>query len=85
MTFATTYNLWGIAGMVYALAGAALLCNAVFAIPLGFSSASASADKPLARHDARRLNGQWLDLRIGSVLLVIGFFLQMTGAAGPRQ
>ena len=85
MTFATTYNLWSIAGMVYALAGAALLCNAAFSIPSGFSFAPASADKPLPRHDARRLNGRWLDLRTGSSLLVIGFFLQMTGAVGTAS
>jgi hypothetical protein len=82
MTFATTYNLWNIAGMVYALAGAALLCNAVFSIPAGFSYAAASQVKPLTRHEARRLNGQWLDMRFGSGLLVIGFFLQITGALG---
>ncbi len=85
MTFVTTYNLWSIAGMVYALAGAALFCNAVFSFPSGFSYATASRDKPLARHVARRLNAQWLDMRIGSTLLVIGFFLQLTGALGTAS
>lgn len=75
----TTTNLWAIAGLVYALAGSALLCNAVFfnPAPSGISTSSQS-------HAMRRLGEQWLDMRIGSVLLVAGFFLQATGALGTN-
>jgi len=30
----------------------------------------------------RRLSAQWLDSRVGAALLVVGFFLQVTGTLG---
>jgi hypothetical protein len=77
MSFASNSNLWAVAGMVYALAGAALLCNAVFLNP-----APARAMRGSEIDNLRRLSAQWLDSRIGAALLVTGFFLQATGALG---
>jgi hypothetical protein len=71
-------NLWWVAGFVYALAGALLLCNAVFAGQRPSQQHAGSFDD----YSLRRLGEQWLDARIGAVLMVIGFFLQATGAVG---
>jgi hypothetical protein len=79
MILSTNANLWVVAGIVYALAGAALLCNSVFLSPAPGRSAGAS--DAAAR---RRLTEQWLDARIGAVLVVAGFFLQATGALGSE-
>lgn len=82
MTLASTYNFWSVAGLVYALAGASLICNAVFLIaPPSQRLASPDASK-LDRTTLRRQSQQWLDTRVGAVLLAIGFFLQATGAVG---
>lgn len=71
---ASTANLWAVAGLVYALAGASLLALSVFAAPQPVQVASS--------RDIRRSIEQWLDARIGAVLIVVGFFLQATGAVG---
>jgi hypothetical protein len=78
-TTATTSiaNLWWVAGCVYSLAGSLLLCLVVFQ---GQPPNSHDATPPDA-YRLRRLGEQWLDARIGAVLIVIGFFLQATGAA----
>lgn len=81
MMLASNFNFWAAAGLVYALAGAALFCNASFANPMPFpcpEGSPASAN----RYTLRRLGAQWLDTRVGATLLVIGFFLQLTGAVG---
>jgi len=71
---ASTANLWAVAGLVYALAGASLLALSVFAAPQpAYNTPS---------RDMRRSLEQWLDARIGVALIVIGFFLQMTGSIG---
>jgi hypothetical protein len=81
MTLASNFNFWAVAGLVYALAGAALFCNASFANPVPSPhSRGASADPE--RHALRRLGAQWLDSRVAAALLVVGFFLQLTGAVG---
>jgi hypothetical protein len=77
MIWTSNTNLWAVAGMVYALAGAVLLCYATFHVPRPSRSGPTAYDL-----DARRLNEQWLDTRIGVVLLAVGFFLQATGALG---
>lgn len=79
MILSTNANLWTVAGMVYALAGAALLCHSVFLSPAPHSATTAE-DK----FSRRRLYEQWLDLRIGAVLILIGFFLQATGSLGTE-
>jgi hypothetical protein len=80
MTLASTYNFWTVAGLVYAFAGAALICNAVFLIA---PPSQRLADAPeVDRTTLRRQSQQWLDTRVGAVLLAIGFFLQATGAVG---
>jgi hypothetical protein len=71
---ASTANLWAVAGLVYALAGASLLALSVFAAPQPAFNAPS--------RDMRRSLEQWLDARIGAALIVIGFFLQMTGSIG---
>jgi drug/metabolite transporter (DMT)-like permease len=83
MSLATNYNLWSVAGLVYAFAGAALICNASFLTP---------RPKPVSAHAVenerdvlRRMSQQWLDTRIGGLLLAAGFFLQMTGALGTTS
>lgn len=78
MIFSTNANLWAIAGVVYALAGASLLCNSVFLTP---APDRAVGDDAFSR---RRRYEQWLDARIGAVLIVIGFFLQATGGLGTE-
>jgi hypothetical protein len=78
MILSTNANLWAIAGNVYALAGAALLCNAVF---LSATPGKAGAD---GTYERRRQCEQWLDTRVGAVLMVVGFFLQATGALGTE-
>jgi hypothetical protein len=80
MILSTSANLWAVAGMVYALAGAALLCIAAGSAPA--AAQSVAADDPYAR---RRLCEQWLDMRIGTLLLAIGFFLQATGSFGTAS
>jgi hypothetical protein len=76
MTLTSSFNFWAVAGMVYALAGAALFFNASFANPVPSLNSQESGGS------LRRMCGQWLDSRIGAALLVIGFFLQLTGTAG---
>lgn len=71
---ASTANLWAVTGLVYALAGASLLALSVFAAPQPAYNA--------AGRDLRRSIEQWLDARIGAALIVVGFFLQATGAVG---
>jgi hypothetical protein len=71
-------NLWSVAGLVFALAGVTLLSMALFTVP----RPSARAETVPSHIALRRQTGQWLDQRIGAVLLVIGFFLQTTGALG---
>lgn len=71
---ASTANLWAVAGLVYALAGASLLALSVFAVP---QPAGAPTERTL-----HKAIGQWLDGRIGAALIVAGFFLQMTGSIG---
>lgn len=71
---ASTSNIWAVAGLVYALAGASLLALSVFAAP---HPVRAGHDR-----DMRRSIEQWLDARIGAGLIVAGFFLQMTGSVG---
>lgn len=71
---ASIANLWAVAGLVYALAGASLLALSVFAAPHPAYSGPS--------RDMRRSLEQWLDARIGAALIVVGFFLQMTGAIG---
>jgi hypothetical protein len=77
MILSTNANLWAIAGTVYALAGASLLCNSLFLTPAPDGS-GASGDA----FTRRRLYEQWLDARVGAALVVIGFFLQATGSLG---
>jgi hypothetical protein len=79
MILSTNANLWAIAGTVYALAGAALLCNAAFLSP---APQAGGQDDLFSR---RRLYEQWLDCRIGAVLVVIGFFMQATGSLGTAS
>lgn len=71
---ASTSNLWAVAGLVYALAGASLLALTVFAVPQPAQNAPT--------RDMRRAIEQWLDARIGAALIVAGFFLQATGSVG---
>lgn len=71
---ASTANLWAVAGLVYALAGASLLALSVFAAP--------QPAHDTQRRDLRTSLEQWLDARIGATLIVVGFFLQATGAVG---
>jgi hypothetical protein len=71
---ASTANLWAVAGLVYALAGAALLALSIFAAP--------QPSAQVASRDLRTSVEQWLDARIGAVLIAVGFFLQATGAVG---
>jgi hypothetical protein len=78
MIWASNANLWPVAGMVYALAGAALLCHAVFLAPPPSRAGAVAPDA----NALRQLNEQWLDTRIGAALLVVGFFLQATGTLG---
>jgi hypothetical protein len=77
MIWTSNANLWAVAGTVYALAGAVLLCYATFHVPRPSRAGTTAYDL-----DVRRLNEQWLDTRIGVVLLAVGFFLQATGALG---
>lgn len=81
MGAASSMHLWTVAGFVYALAGVALLCNAIFLAPVR-SDAVASAWSVPQTNALRRIFAQWLDARIGAALLFVGFFLQMTGAIG---
>jgi hypothetical protein len=78
---ASNYNLWSVAGLVYALAGAAIVVNTMFLTP---APAHLTVPKSGVRdpHTLRRMSAQWLDARVGAALLVIGFFLQATGAVG---
>jgi K+ transporter len=71
-----------VAGSVYALAGAALFCNATFLTPAPSYLSAGSTQTSVEPNAPRRLGAQWLDSRVGAALLVIGFFLQATGAVG---
>lgn len=69
-------SLWGVAGAIYALSGAALIWAGVL-----------GAQKPaalLAGTPANEGSSQ-LDARIGAALLTVGFFLQATGAVGGAK
>jgi hypothetical protein len=79
MMMASNMNLWTAAGLVYVLAGSALLCNALFLNPPPMQAPQAAERDPTS---LQRLGRQWLDSRVGAVLIVIGFFLQTTGALG---
>ena len=76
---ASDMNLWTAAGLVYVLAGAALLCNALFLSPAPMQAPEVAERDPLS---LQRVGRQWLDTRVGAVLIVLGFFLQTTGALG---
>lgn len=80
MILSTNANLWAIAGMVYALAGACLLCNSLFLTP-----APERASAPGDAFARRKLYEQWLDSRVGGALVVVGFFLQATGSLGSNS
>lgn len=71
---ASTANLWAVAGLVYALAGASLFALSVFSQP---HPAAERPDQTL--HESV---GHWLDGRIGAGLILAGFFFQLTGAVG---
>ena len=81
---ASNYNLWSVAGLVYALAGAAIVVNTMFLTP---APTHLTVPKSGFRdpHTLRRMSAQWLDARVGAALLVIGFFLQATGAVGTSR
>lgn len=74
---ASTANLWAVAGLVYALAGSALLALSVFATP--------QPAYPSQNRDLRQSVQQWLDARIGVALIAIGFFLQATDRLVRRR
>jgi hypothetical protein len=78
---ASNYNLWSVAGFVYALAGAAIVVNTMFLAPAPthLTVPESGFRDP---QTLRRMSAQWLDARVGAALLVIGFFLQATGAVG---
>jgi drug/metabolite transporter (DMT)-like permease len=78
MILSTNGNLWAIAGVIYALAGATLICNALFLTPTPGKSTAADS------FALRRQYEQWLDYRVGAVLIAVGFFLQVTGAFGSE-
>jgi hypothetical protein len=82
MMLASSSNLWEVAGSVYALVGAALFCNAAFLNPAPSCRDVASPAHPIEERTLRRLSAQWLDSRVGAALLVVGFFLQVTGTLG---
>ncbi|MBS0252207.1 MAG: hypothetical protein JSR78_14210 [Proteobacteria bacterium] len=82
MTLASTYNFWSVAGLVYAFAGASLICNAVFLIAPPSQRLASPGAPEVDRTTLRRQSQQWLDTRVGAVLVAIGFFLQATGAVG---
>jgi hypothetical protein len=85
MTLESSYNLWGVAGLAYAFAGAALICNASFLTPPAFPKPFGSHATELGEDALRRISQLWLDTRIGAGLLAIGFFLQLTGAVGSTN
>jgi hypothetical protein len=78
MIFSSDTKLLAVAGIVYALAGAAILCQAVFAtFPL-----NENVEK---RADRRLLGVQiehHMDARLGAALLIAGFALQVIGTLG---
>jgi hypothetical protein len=77
MIFASDTRLMAVAGIVYALAASALLCQAAFAaFPLqaGAKTVGRGADISRMEHG--------MDARLGACLLVIGFALQMIGTLG---
>jgi hypothetical protein len=78
MILSTNGNLWAIAGVIYALAGAVLICNALFLTPTPGNTSTADG------FALRRQYEQWLDYRVGAALIAIGFFLQATGAFGSE-
>ena len=82
MMVASNLNLWAVAGSVYALAGASLFCNATFLSPAPTRLSASSGQIGVESSALRRLGAQWLDARVGAALLVVGFFLQTTGAIG---
>lgn len=76
MIFASDTRLLAVAGIVYALAAAAILCQTAFAtLPLRPIPASGR------QADIFRVE-QGLDLRVGGCLLLLGFFMQIVGTLG---
>lgn len=76
MITATAPNLWAVAGLVYALAGAGLLCSAVFSYDTLFAVAGSD------RKTQKSQLAQKLDARLGALLLFLGFFFQASGLVG---
>ncbi|MFA5955544.1 hypothetical protein [Hyphomicrobium sp.] len=81
MALASSYNFWSVGGLIYALAGIALICNAVFLTPPPSRLIKTTSAGEISA-ELRRMSRQWLDTRVGAALLVVGFFLQATGAVG---
>jgi hypothetical protein len=78
MIFSSDTKLLAVAGVVYALAGAAFLCQAVFAaFPL-----NASPEKRADRWVRNAQIEHRMDARLGALLLLAGFFLQVIGTLG---
>ncbi len=75
MIFQSDTKLLAVAGIVYALAAAAMLCQSVFAA-LPLQAGASEKGTQLSQLEQR------LDMRVGACLLVIGFSLQMLGTLG---
>lgn len=77
MIFASDTRLLAVAGIVYALAGAAILCQTAFAtLPLRNSKQASDRQTDISRIE------QGMDVRVASCLLALGFFLQIVGTLG---
>ena len=82
MDIATTPNLWSIAGMLYALAGAGLLWNG-FGAMMHYQETGYPADDASGK---RLAASQIFDGRAGAALIAAGSFLQASGAvSSPRM
>lgn len=77
MITATAPNLWAVAGLVYALAGAGLICSAVFSYAAPFTAAAGNDVRSKKSQFAQQLDG-----RLGALLLFLGFFFQASGLVG---
>jgi hypothetical protein len=78
MIFSSDTKLLAVAGGVYALAGAAVLCQAVFAaFPL-----DANEQKRPDRQARSAQIEHYMDARLGVALLLAGFVLQVIGTLG---